>query len=138
MGLRAAMTGHKVFTTLHAKTVLDVLDRLEELELPRRLAAYNIRGVVAQRLIKKICQECRSNGCAKCEGLGYYNRCIVAESIFFEDKVIEILLSKSSVSEKRCKLSEYGYKTILEDGMEKVEEGLICKNELMRSLDGII
>ena len=56
----------------------------------------------------------------------------------FEEKVIEILLSKSSVSEKRCKLSEYGYKTILEDGMEKVEEGLICESELFRSLDGII
>jgi type II secretory ATPase GspE/PulE/Tfp pilus assembly ATPase PilB-like protein len=94
--------------------------------------------VVAQRLIKKICQECKGSGCARCEDLGYYSRCIVAESIFFEDRVIEILLSKASLAEKRCQLSEYGYRTILEDGMEKVEEGLLSKDELLRSLDGLI
>jgi type II secretory ATPase GspE/PulE/Tfp pilus assembly ATPase PilB-like protein len=138
MSLRAAMTGHKIFTTLHARNILDVLDRLEELGLSRRLCANNIRGIVAQRLVKKLCSHCAGRKCNYCDQLGYRDRCVIAESLFFDEQVIDIVLSSLTLAEKRSQLIKYGYQSMFDDGLSKIANGIISKEELIANLEGVI
>jgi type II secretory ATPase GspE/PulE/Tfp pilus assembly ATPase PilB-like protein len=135
MALRAAMTGHKVFTTMHARSTIDVVDRLEELGIPRRLAINNIRGIVAQRLIKKNCQQCKGAGCDHCDDIGSYDRCVVAESLLFTAEVIKVLSSNSTNSEKVSNLLRIGYKTMMDDGLDKLKLGIISNSELVNNVD---
>lgn len=137
IALRASMTGHKVFTTLHARNIFSVIDRMEELGLPRRLATHNLKGIVAQRLLKTMCNVCNDKGCESCLWTGYRGRCVVAESLFFDDDVIEIMLSSASSSEKRAMLLDKGYTSILDDGLLKVREGRLSMSQLTYSLDGV-
>ena len=137
IALRASMTGHKVFTTVHARNIFSVLDRLEELGLSRNLLINNIRGIVAQRLMKKKCKSCDAKGCEACMKTGYSGRCVVAESLFFDERTIEIFLSNTSVEQKRIDLVQQGYVSMLEDGLAKVDAGILSSAQLISSLDGI-
>jgi len=136
IALRAAMTGHKVYTTMHAKNIFAVLDRMEELGVSKRMAAHNICGIVAQRLVKKNCEVCKNAGCSTCNQTGYKGRCVIAESLFLDDEVIEILMSDERLDIKRQKLASKGYTSILDDGMLKVEEGIISAKQLIAHTDG--
>lgn len=79
IALRAALTGHLVFATLHTRDSQEALIRLRDLGVPEYLLKGTIRCVLAQRLYRKICQSCLGQGCPKCEGDGFGGRSAIFE-----------------------------------------------------------
>ncbi len=124
IALRAAMTGHKVFTTLHAKDIFSVFDRFVEFDINYSMCVNSICGIVSQRLVKKKCIYC-TDGCSTCFDSKFFGRCVVAESLFFSQKVIEVLLENTSNFNKYKKLKDLGFCDLYEDAL------LMCKKNII-------
>ncbi len=153
---RAAMTGHLVFSTLHTNTAIGAIARLQDLGVPTFLISSTIIGLMAQRLVRKLCPHCRvetsipqeyltklgplagqvknhqSSGCNACKNRGYLGRIGIYELIPFSDE-IRVLVNSGAPEvriKERARIS--GYKTILEDGLQKVSSGLTSLDEVLR------
>ncbi|MGE0108218.1 MAG: GspE/PulE family protein [Bdellovibrionales bacterium] len=160
MALRAAMTGHQVFSTLHCNDALGALPRLIDLGLNPRLLAGNLSGFVAQRLVRKLCpvckkghiaceEECRllrvssqtaphifeAHGCPQCEHTGFKGRTVIAEVIPISTKLDDLI----AIDAPRLTLIEIvreeGFMSLQEDGIKRVLAGETSLTELMRTAD---
>ena len=135
---RAAMTGHVVLTTLHTNSAIGVIPRLTDMGVLPDIMATNISGVLAQRLVRKLCVKCKRNkenlsdldktvlprlfpdvdiekatiqesvGCAFCEYQGYRGRAAILELLRFNDELDEMIAQRSTVKEFREKASQSG------------------------------
>src|SRR5258706_9891685 len=74
VAVQAAMTGHLVFSTLHTNDAVGAIPRLLDLGIPDYLVAATVEGVLAQRLVRRVCRECQGNGCKACPGTGSRGR----------------------------------------------------------------
>jgi type II secretory ATPase GspE/PulE/Tfp pilus assembly ATPase PilB-like protein len=159
MALRASMTGHQVFTTLHTNDAAGAIPRLHDLGLSHGLLAGNIIGIIAQRLVRSLCacatqrpasaEECRifgidaadppligePAGCPDCRFTGYKGRLAVHEILPMNRVLDEMVLSGASLAQVRAEAREFGYIPILEDGVEKILQGLITLDSLGRAVD---
>lgn len=114
--VQISMTGHLVITTLHAKDVFAVLDRLKAFNINVESAIDYIAGIVSQRLLPKKCSHCHGGGCKECEQLGYNGLRLITESLFFNDEVKFVLKrSDISVNEKRVMLKCHGYREMSDE-----------------------
>lgn len=109
-----AETGHKVFTTLHARNIFAVLDRLKSFDLDVNLFIDYISGIVAQRLVPKPCLHCSGNGCELCEESGFNGVDLVSESLYFDKDVKSVLKGFGSIEEKKLKLQSMGYSCLFD------------------------
>ncbi len=158
--IQAAMTGHQVFSTLHTNDALGAIPRLMNIGVPNYLMSGSIIGIIAQRLARKLCSNCRAEkpvddwerkllgpehsdvtkifkavGCDKCGGSGYRGRISISE-ILTIDREMDTLISASAHRSELLELAlKKGFITILEDGLQKVIEGSIDLKELMRAVD---
>ena len=128
MAIRASMTGHKVFTTLHARDVFCVVDRFAELGAPKSLCINNIVGIVSQRLIRKTCENCLGIGCIDCFYSFYKGRSVISESLIFNQEIIQLFHENTS-NEVRKKLSNF--KSMKEDGLEKCKRGIFSEKDVL-------
>ena len=160
MALRAAMTGHQVFTTLHTNNALAAIPRLLDLDLKPGLLAGSIIATMAQRLVRKLCLKCRERrpaypdecqilavdadnppeigsavGCPACRDTGYAGRIAIVELIPIDEELDEIIASGGSQSELKAAVREKGYKPMAEDGIDKVLAGEIDIPSLIRAVD---
>lgn len=135
MAIRASMTGHKVFTTLHARDVFSVVDRFMELGVPKGLCINNLIGIVSQRLIRKNCKNCSGTGCSTCFYLGHKGRSVVSESLIFNEEIIA-LFNENNLNEVKRKL--INFKNMKEDGMQKCKQGIFSEKEVSYCLEGDI
>lgn len=151
MALKAAMTGHQVYTTLHTNDSFGALPRLLDLQLKPGMLAGSIIAVFAQRLVRKVCKECREphnatpeecallgvdpaeaptiyearqGGCPACNGQGYKGRVAVAEILLMDDDLDDLLAMGASKAEIKRLALEKGFKTMRDDGILKVREGV--------------
>ena len=161
MALRAAMTGHQVFSTLHTNSAIGVIPRLLDIGVKAEILAGNLIGVIAQRLARKLCEKCResyeigsmertllglkatdrqqpiyrSKGCKACDGAGYKGRMALVEILTFDSDMDEVLARKGSQSELlRIALSK-GFKRLIEVGTERVLDGSSSLEEITRVVD---
>lgn len=132
IAIQAALTGHLVFATLHTNDAPSALTRLLDMGAEEFLVASTLRGVLAQRLIRRICPSCRGEGCPGCSDIGYRGRIGIYELLRVDQRIEELILKRSSSSKIREKAIEGGMKTLLEDGMTKVEHGITTKEEVLR------
>ncbi|OIQ89138.1 putative type II secretion system protein E [mine drainage metagenome] len=159
MALRAAMTGHQVFSTLHTNDAAGAIPRLHDLGLDHGLLAGNIIGVVAQRLARRLCscagkrpatdEECRifgvdpkdppqigqPVGCETCRYTGYKGRIAVHEILPMNTELDELVLRGAPLSQVRDAARRYGFRTMAEDGIGKVLAGVLSLDSLMRTVD---
>jgi general secretion pathway protein E/type IV pilus assembly protein PilB len=160
MAVRAAMTGHQVFTTLHTNDALSAIPRLSELGLEPSMIAGNVTGVLAQRLARKLCPRCKAGrpaaaedcrilgadpadpplifdpvGCAACRGTGYHGRVPVAELLPLDEELDEIVASRGTRAALKAAALEKGYRTMAEDGIAKVLAGDLSLANLARTVD---
>ncbi|MEQ1887778.1 MAG: ATPase, T2SS/T4P/T4SS family [Alphaproteobacteria bacterium] len=160
MALRAAMTGHQVFTTLHTNDALGALPRLFDLGLEPGMLSGNITGVFAQRLVGLNCKACRverlalpeecrllgvdadkppvlreAPGCDACNLTGIKGRTAIAEIIYVDDGLDELIATRGTRTAMRNYLREHGHHTMVDDGIERVLKGDISLASLMRSAD---
>ena len=153
IAVKASLTGHLVFSTLHSNDSLGCINRLVNLGIDSYLLSLVLQMVVSQRLVRKLCPHCKkgdenykeklkslnlseekyknikfytSVGCEKCMGTGYIGRIPVFEIIYFDDILKDMLAQKKEIKQN--------FKTLLDDAMDKAKEGLTSLDEIMRQL----
>ncbi len=162
MALKAAMTGHQVYTTLHTNDSFGALPRLLDLGLKPGLIAGAIIAVFAQRLVRRLCdgckeeytadaQECeilgvdpseapvihraRQGGCGLCGGQGYKGRTAIVEILLLDEEMDEIIADSGSKAELKQAARKKGFKNMKDDGILKVLEGITSLEELAKKVD---
>ncbi len=152
---QAALTGHLVFSTLHTNDAPSAVTRLVNVGIEPYLVAATIRGVLGQRLVRKICPHCkesyepdaitseavaeyvepfdvlyRGKGCARCRGTGFAGRIGIFELLLPDEKFLTAVAEGASLQELREYLKSGGWSTLRADGMQKVRDGLTTAEEV--------
>lgn len=155
---QAAMTGHLVMSTLHTNEAASAVTRLVDMGLEPFLLTATLNGVVAQRLVRVLCPECRDpyippkqiiddfdlkisvdatlyrpSGCAKCGNLGYSGRTVVMETLGVNEEIRRLVLQKAETSDVRRAAIRAGMVTMFEDGVQKALAGVTSFEEVVRT-----
>ncbi len=130
--IRTALTGHLVFSTLHTNDAAGCVTRLLDMGIEPYLAASSLECAIAQRLVRLICPDCRGAGCSACRQTGYKGRTAIFEFLHLDDDIRDLILRRASAGEIAKLARSRGMRTLREDGMEKVRQGLTTKEEVMR------
>jgi general secretion pathway protein E len=155
IAIQAAMTGHMVLSTLHTNDAPSAIPRLIDLGVPEYLIAATLDGVLAQRLVRRICTECqvpceappgqfahaalgiqhtRGAGCVACRGTGYRGRVGVFEMLTVSDEMREAITRRAPKSELLSIALRLGMRTLEEDGWAKVRASVTTAEEVLRVL----
>lgn len=133
MALRAVLTGHLVLSTLHTQDVLGVPGRLLDLGLSPVLLAGALQGVIAQRLVRCLCQICYGEGCTHCTE-GFKGRTVIAEHLVFDDDFNAIITNGGDRSALSALRKKRMFPTLWDHGLELVEKRITTREELTRVL----
>lgn len=146
IAIRSAITGHLVFSTLHTNDSEGAIIRLLDMKIPAYLIASSIRGVISQRIVRKLCPFCkvkneasneylRGKGCEKCEGTGYLGRMVIAELLVINEELQRSIIDGNFSEEvKKQYLSRKTVK-LLKVGKRAVSEGLTSKEEILKNFN---
>ncbi|MGP0067195.1 MAG: GspE/PulE family protein [Isosphaeraceae bacterium] len=159
ISIQASLTGHIVFTTLHTNDAPSAITRLRDMGLPTFLITATVEAVLAQRLVRRICANCRTEftpapeicmelgmtpeqaatkkfyygkGCDKCNNTGYKGRQGIYELLVMNDTLREMVVSEASLDDFRNAARKFGMRTLREVGMEYIHAGLTSVEEIMR------
>jgi general secretion pathway protein E len=157
IAVHAALTGHLVFSTLHTNDAPGAITRLQDMGVEPYLIASVLSGVLAQRLVRRICQNCRvtaaadpgdllaigvsngqdaelfrGEGCDACRKTGYKGRVGIYELFIITEEVRSLILRKASTGEIRRLAVEHGMVTLREDAWAKARAGLTTIDEILR------
>jgi type IV pilus assembly protein PilB len=157
IAVQAALTGHMVFSTLHTNDACGAVVRMIDLGVPPYLVSASVIGVIAQRLVRKICPNCKTEynpprnlkksvekicgetptfykgvGCKKCRNTGYSGRIAIHEIFVPDEECIDLINSDSNLSTLRKKALATGMTTLQQDGIEKVKAGIVSVEEVLR------
>jgi len=154
MAIKASMTGHLVFSTLHTNSAFGALPRLCDLGLDAALVEDSLIGVLAQRLVRKTCRSCAQPveptaddvrwlggeveqlvagaGCARCGQTGFSGRTVIAELLLPDDEMGELMRRGADVSLLRRLAAEQGFRTMTDDGKRLVRAGVTTRAEVER------
>lgn len=160
MALRASMTGHQVFTTLHTNSAIGAIPRLLDIGISRSILAGNVIGILAQRLARRLCPHCkepyepdgfekrivgslenqsamlyRATGCPACNGIGYKGRLAVLEILRFSKEMDDMLLEGASQHDILDKAIEQGFTDLLQNALRWVRSGDTTLDEISRIVD---
>jgi len=154
----ASLTGHLVFSTLHTNDAPSAIARLIDIGVQPFLVASSLRAVMAQRLVRRICSNCREpaelsesemralriepgqlrdaqvmhgKGCEQCRGTGYKGRTGIFEIFVLDDEVRQMINKRSATLSLRQRARELGMRTLREDGVRKVLNGLSSAEEVI-------
>ena len=157
IAVRAALTGHLVLSTLHTNDAPSTVTRLIDMGIPPYLVAGSVIGVVAQRLVRRLCRSCRqedtltekeksflgdyepeqvykSQGCPQCNQTGYKGRIAVQEVMEVDGEISQLIIEEKSQDEIKEASREKGMLTLKEDGLNKFEQGITDVSELRRMM----
>jgi type IV pilus assembly protein PilB len=159
IAIQSALTGHLVFTTVHANNVVDVLGRFLNMKVDLYNFVSALNAVLAQRLVRRICPHCRreamvssqlleesglapavygghvffeGGGCLECNGTGFLGRLAVSELLDLSDRIRELILDRRPGSEIRRAAKEEGMKFLRESALEKALAGWTTLREINR------
>ena len=161
MAFRAAMTGHQVYTTLHTGSALGAIPRLVDIGVLPDVLSGNIIGVLAQRLVRKLCPECktsydpddlerlvlgigeyevdqniyRAKGCQACDNQGYRGRLALMEVLRMDADLDELIARRATVGDITEVALKKDFRPISEDGVRRVREGITSLDEVSRVID---
>ena len=160
IAIRAALTGHLVFSTIHTNDSASTVTRLLDMGIEPFLVASSVEGIVAQRLVRGLCKTCRKPvdvdeaflrehnfpierlanegpiyeacGCDDCRGSGYKGRSGIFEILSITDEIRPLVIAHAPASEIKHLALEQGMKTLREDGWDKVLAGTTTIDEILR------
>lgn len=159
IAVRSAMTGHLVLSTLHTNDAVSATLRLIDMGIEPYLVASSVRGVIAQRLVRRLCDQCkekyklapaapecqifnlnpeeehyffRAKGCSYCGNTGYRGRVAIFELFVMGQEERELVLGKANTEKLRSVAISKGMKTLREDGLAKALKGLTSLEEVIR------
>ncbi len=158
IAVNASLTGHMVFSTLHTNDAPSAVSRLVDIGVKPFLVSASLRGVLAQRLVRRICPDCtepynptekelisigmtvgdlssanfqKGRGCSKCHGTGYRGRRGVFEIFMVNEEIQEMIYRNVSLVDLRRKVRELGMRTMREDGIRKIAAGITTVEEVL-------
>ena len=137
LSVRAAMTGHLVFSTLHTRSALGAIQRLIDLGIDSNTVLETITAVVSQRLVRLLCMVCfpeTSSSCKSCSGSGYSGRKAIAEVLFLDFDTRELIRQSPNITVAARRLEQSGFKSMRVAGSRLVRQGLTTQEELDRVL----
>jgi general secretion pathway protein E len=158
IAVQAALTGHLVLSTLHTNSAAGTITRLLDMGVEDYLVTSTVNGVLAQRLVRKLCVHCRepyqalpelaaqlrlpgnsdhptlyhARGCERCQGSGYLGRVAVLEFLGLTDEIRRLVLNRATAQEIHRAGVEAGMRSMYEDGMHKALEGITSIEEVLR------
>jgi type II secretory ATPase GspE/PulE/Tfp pilus assembly ATPase PilB-like protein len=131
IAIRAALTGHLVFSTLHTNDAPSAVTRLTDMGVEPYLIASSVLAILAQRLVRTRCGECGGTGCANCNN-GYRGRKGIYELMEMDEDVRRLVMQNADATQIAATARHAGMKTLKEDGLEKVEQGMTTMEEVLR------
>jgi len=164
IAIRAALTGHLVFSTLHTNDAPSAIPRLIDMGIKPYMVASSVQAIMAQRLIRTICSNCkqpydyperqlravgldpddiegitlyRGGGCNRCSGSGYHGRLGIFELMEMNAELRNLTFAKAATGEIREKARSYGMLTLMEDGLRKIIQGVTTIDEVLRVAGGV-
>jgi type IV pilus assembly protein PilB len=159
ISIQASLTGHIVFTTLHTNDAPSAITRLRDMGLPTFLITATVEAVLAQRLVRRICTNCRTEftpapdvcmelgmtpeqaatkkfyygkGCDKCNNTGYKGRFGIYELLTMNDALRDLIIAEASLDEFRNAARKFGMRTLREAGMNAIHSGQTTIEEVVR------
>lgn len=161
MALQAAMTGHQVYSTLHTSSAIGAIPRLHELGIVSEMLSGNLIGIIAQRLVRRLCPTCSTTapasdqemhllglghaktrptlhhpaGCPQCAFRGYKGRMAIMEILRIGPELDELIARRATPSEILETARAHGFSSLAEDGTRRVLEGSTSLDELVRVID---
>ncbi len=155
IAIQAALTGHLVLSTLHTNDAPSAVTRLIDMGVAPFLVASTIQGVLAQRLVRRICQGCRLTenatpeeqaflgppeisqlirgaGCERCQGTGFLGRIGLYELFAVTEPIRQLIAAKASSGDLRRAAAQAGMRGLADDGRVKIREGLTTMTEVLR------
>jgi len=160
MAFRAAMTGHQVYSTLHTNSAIGAIPRLRDIGILPDIMAENIIGVVAQRLVRKLCPHCKapytpeeihyhllkipprqditlyeSTGCEHCDYRGYKGRMAIMEILRVDAPLQDLIAHRATTYDLRQHNQKTGFISLAEDGIRRILEGMTSLEEVSRVVD---
>ena len=159
IAIKAALTGHLVLSTIHTNDAISTVGRLISMGAPAYLVAASLNLLLAQRLVRRLCAECREEvsipvstledigfssqeaktvtcyrgkGCMACRDTGYRGRIGLYEVVLLNEQMREAILNGASVGELRTLQAKYGMKSLGESGLQKIREGVTTVEEVVR------
>lgn len=163
--IRTALTGHLVFSTLHTNDAASAITRLLDIGIEPYLAASSIEAILAQRLVRVICPDCkephkpdpevvtaikslarldelpvvyRGRGCAKCRFTGYQGRTAIAELLMLSENIRELTISRRHANEIDAQARREGMTSLFLGGVDKVHQGITTYEEVLRATTGTV
>jgi type IV pilus assembly protein PilB len=160
MAIQASLTGHVVFSTVHTNDAPTAITRLIDLGLEPYLINATLEGVVAQRLVRRICSNCREEyeptpdavlslglrpedvegknfyrgrGCDRCNNIGYYGRMGIFEILMINSELRQMMLHDASTQEIRAASRKYGTRSLRQAGLLAVYDGMTTVEEISRA-----
>ena len=106
IALNAALTGHLVFSTLHTNNAPAGITRLLDMGLEPFLLASSLEVIIAQRLVRLLCLECKGKGCDSCSDTGFKGRTAIFEILFIDEDIQQMILNRRSAGEIKKKAKE--------------------------------
>ncbi|MBT9283196.1 MAG: GspE/PulE family protein, partial [Hydrogenibacillus schlegelii] len=160
IAVRAALTGHLVLSTLHTNDAVGAVDRLRDMGIPSYLIAAALNGVVAQRLVRRVCPECRvrrrptedealvlarygygdvdmlhrGSGCPTCGFTGYYGRLAVHEVFVLDERAKRMIAEGAEAQDILQHARARGMRRLIEDALEKVAAGETTLEEVFSEI----
>lgn len=158
IAIHAALTGHLVFSTLHTNDAASSVTRLQDMGIKSYLLASSLSALLAQRLIRLICPDCKKpytptkeelkffnlkddagtikfykgEGCPECGGTGYRGRVAIFEILKVTDSIRELILKNSPANVIKEEAAKFGMRTLLHNGVEKILSGQTTVEEVLR------
>jgi general secretion pathway protein E len=132
IALQASLTGHLVIASIHANNAVETILRLVDLQADPFLISSTLKLVMAQRLVLNYCKFCGSIGCPKCNYTKYYDRSTIAEVLKVDETISSMIFKKSDINELKNYLVKIDFKTILDDGKQKVEQNQTSLEEVYK------
>ena len=159
IAIEAALTGHFVFSTLHTNDAASTVTRLVDMGVEPFLICSSLSGILAQRLIRRVCSECKTSyvptdqdlkrlridrseigdhlfyygkGCSTCHGTGYKGRKAICELLVVNQEIRDLIFAGAPHTEIREKAREHGMRTVREDGLQAIYNGETTVDEVVR------
>jgi len=157
IAIQSALTGHLVFSTLHTNDAPSAITRLIDMGVENFLLSSTVRGILAQRLVRVVCPECKERdlsmvdgealatlgigseatlfkgtGCEKCAFTGFYGRTGIYELLIVTDEMRKLVLKGADANQLREAAIRIGMKTLLQSGTEKIRAGVTTLSEVLR------
>jgi MSHA biogenesis protein MshE len=161
IGLRAAMTGHLVLSTLHTNDAISTALRLTDMGVEPFMVAASLRGIISQRLVRRICESCaepyelpaaqmaivraeagdkadqlkfkRGRGCSHCNGTGYSGRIGIFEYLEMDNALVEALHSKDTGQFEAAAKQQPGFQTLRRSAIILAAQGLTTMDQVVRA-----